>query len=77
MQVLPPEQSDFVEHSFTGPGAVPGAEQRPLWQVSPFGHVESSAHWVVHPLAVQMDPAGQDALPVQLGWLGAETFEHP
>jgi hypothetical protein len=30
VHALPAPQSAFVEHSFVGPGSVPGGEQKPL-----------------------------------------------
>jgi hypothetical protein len=67
----------LVVHSFVVPGAVPGAEQRPVWQVSPRGHVASLVQALVQPVVVQTEPAPQLALPEQLGWADALTDEQP
>ena len=67
LHVLPSPQSAFVVHSFGGPGSLPGGEQRPLWQVSPFGQVASVWHVVVQPPAVQTSPGLQLDVPVQVG----------
>jgi hypothetical protein len=39
LQVLPSPQSALVVHSLTAPGGVLGAEQAPLWHVSPRGQL--------------------------------------
>jgi hypothetical protein len=77
VQVALPVQSVFVVHSFSVPGAVPGAEQSPLWQASPRGHWLLFVHLVVQPLAVQTDPGLQLALPVHVARGGAVIAEQP
>jgi len=77
LQVLPSPQSAFVVHSFTGPGSVPGGEQRLFWHVSPFGQFASSWQESVQPVAVQTSPGLQLVFPVHVAWAGARTGEHP
>jgi hypothetical protein len=76
LHVLPAPQSEDVLHSSFAPGAVPGGEQSPCWQVSPRGHVASEEQTEVQPVAVQI-PEPQLALLVQEGWAGELTREQP
>jgi hypothetical protein len=77
LHALPSPQSAVVVHSLRGPGPVPGGEQSPSWQISPFGHCSFVEHSAAHPVAVQTVPGGQLALPVQAVRGGAFTREHP
>jgi hypothetical protein len=76
-QALPSPQSLFVVQSFFAPGSTVGAEQRPALQTSPFAQGIASEHVVVHPVAVQTEPAGQLDAPVQALWSGGATVEQP
>jgi hypothetical protein len=77
LHVAPAPQSVVVVHSFFGPGALPGGEQKPVWHVSPFGQVASLVQLVVQPVAVHTLPAPQLALPVQLGCAAAVVGAQP
>jgi hypothetical protein len=75
---LPSPQSAFVVHSTGAPASVPGAAQTPpAPQASPFGQSAFAAQIERHPVAVQVSPAWQLVLPVQVGCAGALAREQP
>jgi hypothetical protein len=74
---LPAPQSVFVVHSFDVGGGDEGARHKPPWQTVPFAQSVSTLHPAMHPVVVQVCPAGQLDEPVQAAGVGALTVEQP
>ena len=77
LQAWPDAQSLLVEHSFTGPGSVPGAVQTSALHFSPLGHGAPPAQLVAQPVEVQTEPAPQLAVPVHAARAGGVTDAQP